>query len=68
MDPSCNELPQAHEGMVACRGQIRVVRGGQGGRPVGEEELLGWEFEAHIRWDNPRNRREIVRQMEGDGG
>ena len=68
MDPSSNELSQAYEGMGACRGQIGVVRGGQGVRPVREEELLGSELEARIRWDNPRNRGEVVHQIERDGG
>jgi len=68
VDPPRNELSQAHEGMGTSRGRIRVVQGGRGGRLVREEELLSWKFEARIRWDNPRNREEVVRLMEGKGG
>jgi len=40
--------------------------GDWGIRPVRKEELLGWEFEAGIRWDNSGNKGEVVLQMEGD--
>jgi len=56
MDPSSDEFAQALEGMGPRRGGIGVVRGGRGGRPVREEELLGPALEARIRWDHPRNR------------
>ena len=35
-----NKRAQSHEGMGARRGQVGIVRGGWGGRPVGQEELL----------------------------
>jgi len=45
----------------------RGSTGGWGGRPVGEEELLGSHFEARIWWDNPRDRGQVVCHVEGDG-
>ena len=41
--------------------RIGVVRGGRGGRPVREEELLDAKFEAGIGWENSRNSGEVVR-------
>ena len=45
-----------------------MARGGQGGRPVGDEELLGSESEACVRWDDPWERGKVIRQVEGDRG
>jgi len=44
--PARNKLPQAHKGMGARRGWKGVVRGGWDSGPVGEEGLIGPQFEA----------------------
>jgi len=67
VDPTCNELAQAHEGMGARRGLKGVVWGGWGVRPVGKEVLFSPQFEARIGGDQLRDGGQVVSQMEGDG-
>jgi len=54
------KLAQTDEGMGGRRERTGIVRGGWGGRPVGEEELLSPQLEASIGGDNPQDWGQVV--------